>query len=250
MKNFIPINRRMFENYIWKEKRKFSKFESWLDLLQLVSFTDDNKSLINGLTCTWGRGQFPISISFLANRWGWTEKPVRNWLKVLEKDSMIFLKKESKWTMLTICKYEDYNKFSRSGVRSEGNQEAIKGQQLNNIKNINKLNKEKLPIFLKWFEYRNGIKKSIINDKTIEALIEKFNTEPIEKINTVVNASIENQWQGLFWDKYNHIQSNSDKPMEILVDGFVRKVAFYKEDGKPVFEGTSKPSLEEVKSWK
>ncbi len=200
MKNFIPINRKIFDNYLWLEKRKYSKFEAWLDLLQMVSFSNDNKNLINGSMCRWGRGQYPISISFLAKRWGWTDKPVRNYVKVLEKESMILLKKENKWTMLTICKYDNYNKTGPSEGKSEGNQKAIKGQELNNINNINK---DKEEVFLLWIEYRKEIKKSISNDKTLNVLIDKFNSEPLNKVKFVVNESISNGWQGLFWDKYN-----------------------------------------------
>lgn len=209
MKNFIPINRKLFDNYLWQEKRKYSKFEAWLDLLQMVSFSDNNKNLINGLMCKWGRGQFPVSVSFLANRWGWTEKPVRNYIKMLQNDNMITIKKEVKWSILTICKYEDYNKLGQTKVQSEGKQEAIKGQQL---KNINNIKKDKEEVFVSWINYRKSINKPINNESTLKTLIDKFNLEPLEKVKAVVNNSIENQWQGLFWDKYESKQpTNKDE---------------------------------------
>lgn len=220
MKNFIPINRKIFDNYLWLEKRKYSKFEAWLDLLQMVSFSNDNKNLINGSMCRWGRGQYPISISFLAKRWGWTDKPVRNYVKVLEKESMILLKKENKWTMLTICKYDNYNKTGQSEGKSEGNQKAIKGQELNNINNINNINKDKKEILDIWLNYRKEIKKSINNESTLKTLIDKFNSEPLEKVKVVVNNSIENQWQGLFWDKYNN--SSTDTSNETIFERMAR----------------------------
>ena len=124
MKNFIPINRKLFNHFLWSERRKFSRFEAWLDLIQLVSYTDDNKQLINGILCQWNRGQYPISTSFLMKRWKWTEKPTRNFLKILQNDEMISLKKGVKWSMLTVCKYESYNKTGQLEV----NQRSIKGQ--------------------------------------------------------------------------------------------------------------------------
>lgn len=144
MKNFIPINRKLFDHYLWTENRKYSKFECWLDLLQLVSFMNDNSQMINGSLCKWKRGQYPISISYLCKRWNWTEKPVRNYLKLLEKDKMIALKRSSKWTTLTICNYESYNKQGQAEVDTEGNQGAIKGQQLK------KENKEKMLFATSW----------------------------------------------------------------------------------------------------
>lgn len=250
MKNFIPINRNLFEHYLWKENRKYSKFEAWLDLLQLVSFEDGNEKLISSVLCKWNRGQYPVSINFLCVRWGWKSKTVRNYLLLLQKEQMIELKRAAKWTMLTICKYEEYNKRGQSEGKSRGNQGAIKGQQLNKVNNYNNLNKEKEKIFLRWIEFRKEIKKPIRNEKTLELLIDKFNEEPLEKVELVVNASIENQWQGLFWDKFNHIKKTSLQPMEVMVGGVLKEVAFYKEDGKPVFKGTSKPSIDELKKIK
>jgi hypothetical protein len=59
-------------------------------------------------------------------------------LKLLEADRMIELKRASKWTMLTICKYESYNNPGQADDVSKGNQTgnqgAIKGQQLNKEK--------------------------------------------------------------------------------------------------------------------
>lgn len=138
MKNFIPINRKLFNHFFWNEKRKFSKFEAWLDLLQLVSFSDNNKLLISGKLCEWDRGQYPISISFLGKRWYWGDKQVRNYLKLLESEQMIDTLKTGKWTMLTICKYEDYNTQGQADEpqkgQSGGNQGAGSGQQLNKDK--------------------------------------------------------------------------------------------------------------------
>lgn len=69
---------------------------------------------------------------------------------------------------------------------------------------------EKIPLLEKWLNYRTEIKKPIKVESTLEALIEKFNSEPIEKIIYTVNTSIENNWQGLFWDKYEKTKQNSN----------------------------------------
>jgi len=163
--NFIPISRRLFKHYLWNEKRKYSKFEAWLDLLQMVSFTNDNSTMINGQLCKWGRGQYPISISFLCERWGWTQKPVRTFLSRAQLDGMIRLERASKWTMLTICKYESYNKLGQSEV----NQGAIKGQQLN------KENKKEN--ILKASEWKNILmKNNRINEEEFARQLDRFYT--------------------------------------------------------------------------
>jgi len=199
MKNFIPINRKLFSHYFWEEKRTYSKFEAWLDILQTVSFKDNNKNLIHGVLCKWNKGQFPISIIFLCNRWNWREKKVRNFLKLLENDKMITLKKEVKWTMLTVCKYDSYNKVGQSKESGEGNQRAGRGQEL---KNVNNINKDKEVALKYWLDYRAGIKKPVTNEKTLETLISKFNNTSIEMLRAVIGYTVENGYQGLFWDKF------------------------------------------------
>lgn len=206
MKNFIPINRKLFDHFLWSENRSYSKFEAWLDLLQTASYSKDNKSIINGMMCTWGRGQYPISISFLCNRWGWKDKAVRNYLKMLKNEKMISLDKTSKWTMLTICKYDSYNTNGQAEETSRGKQRASRGQELN------KVNKDKKEIIGVWLDYRKAIKKPISNEKTLNSLIEKFNSEPLNKVEFVVNNSIANQWQGLFWDKFGGNKANNNQP--------------------------------------
>ena len=78
LSNYIPINRGLFKHYLWEERRVYSKFEAWIDILQMASFTDNNSNIINGSLCKWNRGQYPVSVSFLEVRWGWASKKVRN----------------------------------------------------------------------------------------------------------------------------------------------------------------------------
>jgi len=60
----------------------------------------------------------------------------------------------------------------------------------------------KYEIFSKWLNYRNEIKKPIKVKSTIESLIKKFESTELLVCEQVVNSSIENNYQGLFWDKF------------------------------------------------
>jgi len=64
--------------------------------------------------------------------------------------------------------------------------------------------------FYSWLEYRKEIKKEITNLKTLDALVESFNKVTKECADYVVNHSISNNYQGLFWDSYK-----GAKPVEI-----------------------------------
>ena len=57
-------------------------------------------------------------------------------------------------------------------------------------------------IFNQWLDYRDEIKKPYKSDFSIQKLANKFNQHTVECCNYVVDLSISNQWQGLFWDKY------------------------------------------------
>lgn len=71
----------------------------------------------------------------------------------------------------------------------------------------------KREIFLNWLEYRKEINHPIIVESTLNGLAKRFNKEPLEKIIFVVNNSIDNGWQGLFWDKYN---GQKQKPTKLV----------------------------------
>lgn len=66
---------------------------------------------------------------------------------------------------------------------------------------VNDIKKEYKEIFSSWIEYRRLKKKPINNPKTLESLIKKFESHSVKDCEFVVNNSIENDWQGLFWDK-------------------------------------------------
>lgn len=65
-----------------------------------------------------------------------------------------------------------------------------------------KLNGKRVMLLIDFLEYRKEVKKVYKSKKAIKSLIKRFDIEPIEKIEWVINSTIENQWQGLFWGKY------------------------------------------------
>lgn len=67
---------------------------------------------------------------------------------------------------------------------------------------INYKTPEHEKIFKTWLKYREEIKKPYKSDSSIQSVANKFNQHTIECCNYVVDLSISNQWQGLFWDKY------------------------------------------------
>ncbi|MBL4703473.1 MAG: hypothetical protein JKY54_03070 [Flavobacteriales bacterium] len=64
------------------------------------------------------------------------------------------------------------------------------------------LEKETKESFNNWLSYRKEIKKPIKSDKSKIALAKKIQLHGFEISNQVINSSIENSYQGLFWDKF------------------------------------------------
>lgn len=77
---------------------------------------------------------------------------------------------------------------------------------------VSKVNPSHLACFFSWLEFRKSKKKPIENLVTLKSLVEKFNSEPLAKVRWVVDQSIQNDWQGLFWDKYVPVQKVSNNP--------------------------------------
>lgn len=137
--NFIPINRELFEHYLWCEEREYSRFEAWLYLLKEARF-EDTKVLDKGKLVTVKRGQFYASIRFMATAFGWSTKKVGNYLQMLETDMMIKREtvKETGQSILTICNYDKYNTIANiketpkeTARKQRGNDEETKSNTVN-----------------------------------------------------------------------------------------------------------------------
>lgn len=109
-KGFIKLSRSFFDNRIWQAARAFSECEAWLDLIQSARFeATPTTSRIGCYEVTWGRGQYPASIRFLAKKWGRPEKWVREFLARLKKENMITMENTQGVSVITLTNFEKYN---------------------------------------------------------------------------------------------------------------------------------------------
>lgn len=99
--------------------------------------------------------------------------------------------------------------ISKKVIADDSTQSKVKDSKLNKIKvDSILLEKEAKQIFEDWIDYRKEIKKPLKSNKTLKALAEKIQAEGAEKSKEVIQASITNGWQGLFWDR----QPTTEKP--------------------------------------
>ena len=107
MKGWIKLHRRVKENWLYQEKRTFSRFEAWVDLL-LEANHKDNKFPLGNEIVECKRGQLITSVRQLCDRWRWSNTKVTNFLKLLQNDNMITYFSDTKKTVITIVNYELY----------------------------------------------------------------------------------------------------------------------------------------------
>ena len=105
---WIAVDRKIFDNLIWKNEDPFDRRSAWIDLLLLVNHAN-NKVLINGKAETVKRGQRITSILYLSQRWRWSRTKTKSFLKMLESEGMIRLDVQAKKkTIITITNYSKY----------------------------------------------------------------------------------------------------------------------------------------------
>jgi hypothetical protein len=119
---YIRINRKLFDHFLWAENRIYSRAEAWIDLIQLMSYTKDVKKrtkIINGVVVKWERGQYPVSYSFLSQRWNWSIHKVRIFIELLKSERQVATQTTNVTTILTLCNYDYYNPISQAEDMSE-----------------------------------------------------------------------------------------------------------------------------------
>lgn len=110
MSGWIKLHRKIQDHWIYQEKRKFSRYEAWIDMLMMANHKG-NKFLHGNELVEVEKGQFITSEVKLMERWDWGKNKLRLYFDLLEKDGMIIKKSDRKRTTITICNYGLYHDF-------------------------------------------------------------------------------------------------------------------------------------------
>lgn len=139
---WAKIYRSLSDHWLWEDK-PFSKGQAWIDLLLLVNHSE-KKTMIDGRLETVSVGQTITSTRKLCDRWGWSNTKVRNFLKMLENESMIIVKSDSKKTVINIVNYSVYqdsdNKKATVKRQSSDSEAAVKHTNKNEKNEKNEKN--------------------------------------------------------------------------------------------------------------
>lgn len=143
MQGWIKLDRKIMNHWLWNEK-PFDKARAWIDLLMMASYKDYQKLKGENLE-QYNRGDVHVSLSYLSERWGWSIKKVRAYLRALEGANMIVKKGQAEGTTLTIVNYTFYQGEGQTEGTTEDTAEGTtkgqaEGTHNKNIKNIKKDN--------------------------------------------------------------------------------------------------------------
>jgi len=173
----------------------------WLHLLLSVNF-EEKKWQGN----TISRGEMITSYSNLAKETGLSVRSVRTCLSRLEKSGEITVKTTNKNTSVTVVKYDLYQSSdSETTIKRQSNDnQTTTTKEIKNKKNNSKVvldgvDDSKRHILESWIDYRKEIRKPL-RQSTIDSLIKKINQNSVASCEFVVDTSISNGWNGLFWD--------------------------------------------------
>lgn len=116
MEGWIKLHRKMLDSDIWISD-EFSRGQAWVDLILLANHKD-SYFIKRGNRVDVKRGQIGHSVKALSNRWKWSSGKVNRFLKLLENENQILIKKNNVTTVLTVINYNDY--------QQDGNQTKTK----------------------------------------------------------------------------------------------------------------------------
>ena len=188
-KGYIPIHRKLFDNWLWKYNQPFDVRSAWIDLIQMAVYQAEKTVVIDGRQTQLKRGQVVVYQRFMMGRWRWSNSRVKNFLDKLENNGMITRQKTQRKTIVTLCNYDTYN-----GCRAEenpiktGGQPPVNPEQTgdkpgkstilnkeNKEKNLNKGNK------LKNRESAHASQDEDLVEKAIATTLAYYRTHPDRK---------------------------------------------------------------------
>ena len=100
---YFAVDRQLFDHWLWQQK-PFSEGQAWIDLIGLANY-EDSKTPYRGKIIICKRGTVYRSISYLAERWGWSRDRARRFLRLLEDDEMVKVNATTNNTTITIVNY-------------------------------------------------------------------------------------------------------------------------------------------------
>lgn len=107
----FAVDRGIFDHPTLDDGEPFSRREAWLWMVSEAEW-QPRKRKRGGVVVSLKRGQLAHSLRFMAAAWKWSEVKVRRFLAALKSDAMIDAQTDAGVTLVTICKYNEYQRVS------------------------------------------------------------------------------------------------------------------------------------------
>lgn len=138
----IKLARKAFDpehgDELWLEPREFSRWEAWVDVIQLAAFRPRTHHSAYGAIALL-RGEFVASLRWLASRWHWTVKRVRTWISDCEKGARLKAHRQTEaGTVYLIVNYDTYQNTGQSKTSDAGTPKGTDGAQQGHKKEAGK----------------------------------------------------------------------------------------------------------------
>jgi hypothetical protein len=120
----FAVDRGIWDHDLLTDSEPFSRREAWLWLVSEAAWRPHRRRII-GRQFELSRGQLVASTRFIASKWRWSEARVRRFLAALISEDMIGAKTDAGVSVITICKYDEYQRVSLpSDAMRESNDDA------------------------------------------------------------------------------------------------------------------------------
>jgi hypothetical protein len=245
---YIKLFRSIKKHWLWKESRKKTPFEAWMDLM-LRACHSDLKEPIGPDFIVVKRGQILTSQLKLSKDWMWSRKAVTFFLRALERDNMVDIKCTNKWSMITICNYATYQDFGTTKEQQKNIKRTSKEHQehtynelkeLERIKNIYDSpfeNAELNALWQQWVQHRKQ-KREPLTEVAAERQITKIKAHTVEQAKQSIEKSIERNWTGLFFEEDGNHKNVVKMQVKVKAVGINEDDWIIYEDGKVLPPGS------------
>jgi len=115
----FAVDRGIWHHPLFVSREPLSKREAWLWLISEASWKPRVKR-VGSAAIELMRGQLAHSIRFIAEAWRWPKSNVARFLGSLKTESMIDTKTVHGVSVVTICKYDEYQRVSLPDRDSSG----------------------------------------------------------------------------------------------------------------------------------
>jgi uncharacterized phage protein (TIGR02220 family) len=193
-KGYISLHRELQDHWLWKIT-PFSKGQAWIDLLLRTSYlSHEYKGEIQE------RGNFTTSILNLSESWGWSRHKVKDFLILLQNDSMIELKSDNRKSTINIVNYSLWQNVEEK----KDTKRTTKGQQKDTTNKGNKENNIYIVVsdVINYLNLKTSKNYKSTTTKNISLITarqnEKFILEDFKKVIDIKCA----EWIGTDWEKF------------------------------------------------